>query len=253
MTPWELHAWHIPLLFAAGAVAGVLNVLAGGGSLLTLPLLIFLGLPAAVANGTNRVAILIQNVVAVRGFAGGGMLPWRLALICTAPALAGSVLGARLAIDIDDELFRRILAAVMLGVCVIMVIDPARRLRFDAARLGPVRLAALAVTFFGVGVYGGFIQAGVGFLIITGLLVHGLDLVRINAVKVLVVGVFTVAALAVFVAEGRVAWAPGLALAAGNALGGWLGARLAMAKGHDWIRRLVLIMVVVFAVRLVWR
>ena len=253
MTGWELPWWHIPLLLVAGGIAGVLNVLAGGGSLLTLPLLIFLGLPAAVANGTNRVAILIQNVVAVRGFAGRGMLPWRLALICTGPALLGSVLGARLAIDIDDELFRRILAGVMLGVCVIMVIDPARRLRFDTARLGPVRLAALAVTFFGVGVYGGFIQAGVGFLIITGLLVHGLDLVRINAVKVLVVGVFTVAALAVFVAEGRVAWAPGLALAAGNALGGWLGTRLAMAKGHDWIRRLVLVMVVVFAVRLFWR
>jgi uncharacterized membrane protein YfcA len=99
-------------------------------------------------------------------------------------------------------------------------------------------------------VYGGFIQAGVGFLIITGLLVHGLDLVRINAVKVFVVGAFTVTALAVFIRNGQVDWPLGLALAAGNATGGWLGARLAVSKGHDWIRRLVLVVVVVFALRL---
>jgi uncharacterized membrane protein YfcA len=245
-----LNPLHVLLLFAVGAVAGVLNVLAGGGSLLTLPVLLFLGLPAALANGTNRVAILVQNIVAVDGFRSRGMLPLRLALVCTGPALLGGALGAQLAVDMDDQLFRRILAGVMLGVCIIMIVDPARRLRFDPARLGAVRTAALVATFFVIGVYGGFIQAGVGFLIITGLLVHGLDLVRINAVKVFVVGAFTVTALAVFIRNGQVDWPLGLALAAGNATGGWLGARLAVSKGHDWIRRLVLVVVVVFALRL---
>jgi len=243
---------HVLLLFGVGLVAGVLNVLAGGGSLLTLPVLIFLGLPAAVANGTNRIAILAQNVVAVRGFRHKGMLPLRLALICTLPALAGSALGARLAVDVGDELFRRILAGVMVGVCVVMLVDPTRRIRVDPRTLTRTRTAALAATFLVVGVYGGFIQAGVGFIIIAGLLVHGLDLVRINAVKVFVVGMFTMVALAVFLREGRVDWPLGLALAAGNAAGGWLGAKLAIAKGHEWIRRLVLVVVVVFAVRLFW-
>ena len=244
---------HLLLLFGVGLVAGVLNVLAGGGSLLTLPVLLFLGLPAAVANGTNRVAILAQNVVAVRGFRNRGLLPWRLALLCTGPALLGGALGARLAVDVDDVLFRRILAAVMLGVCVVMIVDPARRLRFDPARPGTARTVGLVLSFLVIGAYGGFIQAGVGFLIITGLLVQGLDLVRINAVKVFVVGAFTVAALAVFVAHGQVDWRLGAALAAGNAAGGWLGTRLAVAKGHAWIRRLVLVTVVVFALRLLWR
>ncbi|MFO7608804.1 MAG: sulfite exporter TauE/SafE family protein [Candidatus Krumholzibacteriia bacterium] len=243
---------HVLLLFAVGVVAGVLNVLAGGGSLLTLPVLIFLGLPAAVANGTNRVAILAQSVVSVGAFRHSGMLPLRLALLCTAPALLGGALGASLAVGIDDLLFRRILAAVMLAVCVVMIADPTRRLRFDPARLGALRAAALVVSFFVIGVYGGFIQAGVGFLIISALLVHGLDLVRVNAVKVFVVGAFTVTALAVFIVHDEVDWPLGLALAAGNALGGWLGTRLAIAKGHDWIRRLVLVTVVVFAVRLLW-
>ena len=243
---------HIPLLFVVGLIAGVLNVLAGGGSLLTLPVLIFLGLPSAMANGTNRVAILIQNIVAVGQFRRSGLLQTRLALVCAVPAVVGGVIGARLAVDIDDEAFRRILAGVMIGVCVLMIFDPVKRLDFDTRRLGPVRLAVLMVSFLLIGVYGGFIQAGVGFLIIAGLLVHGLDLVRINAVKVFIIGVFTVSALAVFIRHGQVDWGLGLALAAGNAAGGWLGSRLTITKGHGWIRRVVLTVVVLMAVRLFW-
>jgi len=245
-----VNPWHLALLFGVGAVSGVLNVLAGGGSLLTLPVLLFLGLPAGVANGTNRIGILAQNIVAVGSFRRSGHLPMKIALVCTPAALVGSILGAELAVDIGDAAFRRILAVVMLGVCVLMVVDPTRRLKFEQAHLGPLRIAALAGTFLVVGFYGGFIQAGVGFLIIAGLLVHGMDLVRINAVKVFVVGVFTVSALAVFIIHGQVDWGLGLALAAGNSVGGWLGARLAVAKGHDWIRKLVLVVVVLFAARL---
>ena len=243
---------HLLLLFAVGLAAGVLNVLAGGGSLLTLPVLLFLGLPAPMANGTNRIALLAQNVVAVGEFRRVGKLPLKLALICTPPALLGSVLGAHWAVQVSDEAFRTILGLVMIGVCLIMLIDPARRLDFDTKRLTPARIGALIITFLLVGLYGGFIQAGVGFLIITGLLVHGLDLVRINAVKVFVVLAYTITALAVFVWHGQVDWRLGLALAAGNSLGGWLGTRLAITKGHAWIRRLVLVVVVLFAVRLLW-
>jgi uncharacterized membrane protein YfcA len=241
---------HLLLLFGVGLVAGTLNVVAGGGSLLTLPVLIFLGLPAAVANGTNRVAILVQNIVATADFRRRGVLPVRLALLCAGPALLGSVLGARLAVGMDDELFRRVLAGVMLMVVVVMVVDPAKRLKMDPARLGPVRGLALAATFLVVGFHGGFIQAGVGFVIITGLLVHGLDMVRINAVKVAVVLVFTVAALAVFVRHGQVDWLLGAVLAAGNAAGGWFGARLTVTRGHAWLRRVVIAVVVVFAAKL---
>ena len=244
---------HILLLFGVGLVAGTLNVLAGGGSLLTLPVLIFLGLPAPMANGTNRIALLAQNIVAVTGFRRGGVLPLKLGLLCVPSALVGSVLGARAAIEVSDAAFRTILGCVMIFVCVVMLVDPAKRLRFDPHELTRTRGAVLVATFFGIGLYGGFIQAGVGFLIITGLLIHGLDMVRVNAVKVFVVLFYTVTALAVFLWHGQVDWRLGCALAAGNALGGWLGTRLAIAKGHDWIRRLVLVGVVLFALRLIMR
>ena len=244
------YIWQIPVLVLVGVLAGFLNVLAGGGSLLTLPLLIFFGLPAATANGTNRIAIFCQNVFAITGFKSQGVFPIRLALLCTPPALIGSYIGANLAINVDEMLFRRLLALIMVGVLIFMVIDPMKHFQQTEKPMTPWRLAVLIVSFFGVGVYGGFVQAGVGFLIITGLLVHGLDLVRINAVKVLVIFAFTVVALGVFVVHGQVDYVLGLALAVGNSVGGWFASHLAVKKGHEWIKRFVIATVLIFALRL---
>ncbi len=242
--------WQIPALALVGVIAGFLNVLAGGGSLLTLPLLIFFGLPAATANGTNRIAIFCQNIFAITGFKRQGVFPIRLALLCTPPALLGSYLGANLAINVDEMLFRRLLALIMVGVLMFMVFDPMQRFRRQETNMTPMRTIVLIVSFFGVGVYGGFVQAGVGFLIITSLLVHGLDLVRINAVKVLVIFAFTAVALGVFVMHGQVDYVLGLALAGGNSVGGWIATHYAVKKGHDWIKRFVIVTVLVFALRL---
>ena len=244
------YLWQIPALMLVGVIAGFLNVLAGGGSLLTLPLLIFFGLPAATANGTNRVAIFCQNIFAITGFKRQGVFPIRLALLCMPPALLGSYLGANLAISVDEMLFRRLLAMIMVGVLLFMVFDPMKRFRSQERPMTPMRTVVLIVSFFGVGVYGGFVQAGVGFLIITALLVHGLDLVRINAVKVLVIFAFTIIALGVFVYHGQVDYVLGLALAAGNSAGGWIGTHVAVKRGHDWIRRFVTVTVLIFALKL---
>ena len=244
------YLWQIPALMLVGVIAGFLNVLAGGGSLLTLPLLIFFGLPAATANGTNRVAIFCQNIFAITGFKRQGVFPIRLALLCMPPALLGSYLGANLAISVDEMLFRRLLAMIMVGVLLFMVFDPMKRFRSQERPMTPMRTVVLIVSFFGVGVYGGFVQAGVGFLIITALLVHGLDLVRINAVKVLVIFAFTAVALGVFIVHSQVDYVLGLSLAVGNSLGGWIATHYAVKKGHDWIKRFVIVTVLVFALRL---
>lgn len=242
--------WQLPLLFFAGILAGVLNVLAGGGSLLTLPLLIFMGLPGSVANGTNRVAIFCQNLFAIRGFRKRGYFPLDLVLVCTPPALIGSWLGATLAISMDDLLFKRVLGIIMIGVLIFTIIDPMKKMGSNPAQFGILRKTALFVSFFFVGIYGGFVQAGVGFIIIAALMVHGLDLVRINAVKVFVVFVYTAIALGVFVYHGQVNYVLGIGLAAGNSIGGMLGPRLAVAKGHDWIKKVVNGAVLVFALKL---
>ncbi len=242
--------WQLPLLFVVGIVAGILNTLAGGGSLLTLPLLIFMGLPSAVANGTNRIAIFCQNIFAIRGFSKRGVMPLQLALLCTPPALLGSWIGANLAIDLDDQVFKQVLALIMIGVLIFTAVDPMKRFRQEDIQFGLWRKTLIVVSFFGVGIYGGFVQAGVGFLIITALLVHGLDLVRINAIKVFVIFAYTFVALGVFIYHGQVDYSLGFALAAGNSIGGMIGPKLAVDKGHDWIKKVVSITVLIFALKL---
>ncbi len=248
----EAYLWQLPLLFAVGIVAGILNVLAGGGSLLTLPLLIFMGLPSAVANGTNRIAIFCQNIFAIRGFRQRNVFPKELALLCTPPALLGSWVGASLAINLDDQLFNRLLALIMFGVLIFTAIDPMKRFRQEEIVFSVGRKIILVGCFFLVGIYGGFVQAGVGFLIITALLAHGLDLVRINAIKVFVIFCYTFIALGVFIYHGQVNYLLGFALAAGNSLGGMIGPKLAVDKGHDWIKKVVTVTVLAFALKLLF-
>jgi uncharacterized membrane protein YfcA len=236
-------------VFAIGVLAGFLNVMAGGGSLLTLPILIFLGLPVAVANGTNRFAILVQNSAAIWSFHRQGHSEMRAGLGFALATVPGAVAGAWFATRVDERVFRAILAVVLV-VAVLGLVVPRRRGR-PSDSSGWRRVAAI-VAFLGVGFYGGFIQAGVGFLIM--LVLHqllGFDLVRTNVHKVLIILVFSVPALIVFVATDNVLWGTALALAAGNAAGGVMATRVAVRGGERTIRIVLGVALLLMAVRLV--
>jgi uncharacterized membrane protein YfcA len=237
------------LLVLAGFVAGALNVIAGGGSFLTLPILIFMGLPASVANGTNRVGIFFQNVGAVWGFHRNRLMDWKSILWAALPASLGAVAGTVLALSIGDAAFRKVLAFLMIAVTLWTLWDPLAK-KDPSSRKGSVRLPVLAFGFFLTGVYGGFVQAGVGFLVLAATTLAGLDLVRGNAVKVLSILAFTIVSLAIFVSQGKVLWLPGLVLALGTFLGGQLGVRFTVLKGHAWVKRVVTVTIIVFAVKL---
>jgi uncharacterized protein len=236
-------------LVAAGFAASVLNVLAGGGSFLTLPLLIFLGLPSVDANATNRLGVLTQNVGGVWGFHRHRLLDWRLVAEAAPPALVGAALGTWLALHVGDREFRRILATLMLVVTAFTLAGGGERL---AARLRdfPRRSLVLGLGFFGAGFYAGFVQAGVGFFVLALCTVAGLDLVRGNAVKLAIILLTTALSLALFAALGRVQWAPGAALAVGSFAGSLVGVRLTVLKGHAFVRWVVTVAVVAFAVKL---
>ncbi len=241
------------LLFLAGLIAGTLNVIAGGGSLLTMPLMIFLGLPATVANGTNRVALLVQNIAAVWSFHRHGVIDWSWIRLAAIPGVFGAGLGTWLALTIDDAAFQRLLAVLLVIIALWTAWNPLAHLKVGDAIEGldrPGRRALLGLAFFGIGIYGGFIQAGIGFIILALTTLVGLDLVRGNALKVLFVLCFTPLSLVIFAAGGKVDWAYGLALAAGNLAGALIGVRLTVLKGHTWVRRVVTVTVIVFAVRL---
>jgi len=236
------------LLLLAGVVAGTLNVVAGGGSFLTLPVLIFMGLPASVANGTNRVGILVESIVATHGFSDKRVLDWGSFWWAAIPAAGGAIIGSLIAVRIDDQAFQRILAILMVALTLWTLWNPLRAL--ESTRRQPPGILFLSVAFFAVGIYGGFVQAGVGFFLLAATTWAGLDLVRGNAVKVLTVMVFTVMSLGVFAWQGKVLWSTGLVLAGGFAVGGWAGARLTVVQGHTWVRRVVTIAIVTFAIKL---
>ncbi len=239
---------HLAGIFGIGLVAGLINVLAGGGSFLTLPVLILAGLPASAANATNRVGILVQNLGAVWGFHRYRVVDWASLRWAAIPATAGSLLGVWLALVIPDALFQRLLAFLMVGVTLFLLWEPKPVEEGSAALV--CRRFLMLPAFVGVGIYGGFVQAGVGFLILAATSAVGMDLVRGNAVKVLCILVFTAVSLPAFAWSGLIWWFPGMVLAAGNVLGGLLGVRLTVLKGHRWIKVVVTVAILVFAVKL---
>ncbi|MFB3142920.1 MAG: sulfite exporter TauE/SafE family protein [Acidobacteriota bacterium] len=239
------------LLFGVGSVAGVLNVVAGGGSFLTLPVMIFLGLPPTLANGTNRVGVVLQNVGAVWSFRRHGMIDWSYLLWAALPAMVGAVLGSWVALRVGDELFQNILVFLMVAVTLWTLWDPLKKTKLKASGSSQTPVVAVLVAgFFLSGVYGGFVQAGVGFLILATTSLAGLDLVRGNAVKVLSVLCFGMVSLGMFAWQDKVDWWIGLALGTGMALGGLVGVKLTVLKGHAWIKRVVTVTIIVFALRL---
>lgn len=249
----EFNLLHVVLLFGTGIAAGFLNTVAFGGSLLALPMLIFLGLEAAVANGTNRVAIFFQNFSAIMGFRRKGVSDFRYSILLAVPAVIGAVIGATIAVDIKDSVFNLILAVVMITMLVLTLLNPTERLKNRTESEGKHSKIIAMIVFFFIGIYGGFIQAGVGLLIITALrLLTGMDLVRTNAIKVFVIFFYTVVALGIFIKGGKVNWYLGPTLAVGNACGAWLGSHWAVEKGDKWIKVILIIAVIAFAIRLVW-
>ncbi len=245
-------AWYLYIaVIAAGFAAGFINTLAGSGSLITLPVLIFLGLPPTVANGTNRVAILIQNIVTTDSFRRQKVLDWRGGIQLAIPAIAGSLIGAQIAVNLDETMMRRAIGLLMVVMLVVILVNPKRWLHGKSDTLGGRMTWQQAIIFFGIGIYGGFIQAGVGIFLLAGLVLGaGYNLVRANAVKVMIVLAFTVFALAVFVLNGQVNWGVGLLLAVGNASGGWVASKMAVERGAGFVRWLLIAVIVVSAAKL---
>jgi|TARA_B100000959_G_C14967633_1_gene618421 hypothetical protein len=238
----------VVLLLAGGLGAGVVNTLAGGGSLLTVPLLVLAGVPGTVANGSNRVGILTSTTTAAVGFRRLGHSGWSRVVPVLIPVAVGAVLGAVLVEQLTDDAFERVFGLLMVPVLLISLRPPRVAASLpNSSWSGPMA----TIVFLGIGIYGGAFQAGIGLLLVLALSRSGLDLVVANSIKVLVVLVVTVMALPVFVVGGSIDWAPALVLAVGYAVGGFLGARVTVVGGEKVIRPVLVVAVLGFAGRLI--
>lgn len=237
--------WNIPILVLAGLLGGLINTLAGGGSMLTVPALMLLGMPADHANGTNRVGILFQSVTGIREFKKAGKLDKGTVLPILLPTIPGAAVGSLLAVWLDPDVLKPVLLGSMIAIAAVTlmvpdVIAPPKGVRSYGLRERPLGFLML----FGAGVYGGFVQAGVGFVLIAAL-AAGLryDLVRTNSLKVVCTALFSVVSLAIFVATARVEWVSGAVLAVGMATGAVLGVRFALNVDQRIVRWLLFLMV----------
>ena len=243
--------WYIyVLVVVVGILAGFINTIAGSGSLLTLPLLMFLGLPAVSANGTNRVGILFQTIVSTGSFRKQKVFNIRESVWLTVPAVLGSLLGALIATDMNEEVMEKVIAGLLILMFFIILIRPSKWIE---SREGnpPLPYWLRFVVFFLIGIYGGFIQAGVGFFLLAGLVLgSGFDLVKANAIKSFVILFFTLIALAVFILNGQVHFLTGLILAAGNMIGAYFAAKYSVKWGPKVIRYFLLMILLLSSVKL---
>lgn len=244
-------SWYeYPLIIIVGFGAAFLNTVGGGGSLFSVPILTFIGLPITTANATSRVAILFQNIFAVGGFKSKGVeLPWPYALYLGIASLGGGVLGSFLASTIPDHVFQKIFVAVMVLSVVLIIYDPFKSKGEE--NLSPKAQWMGAFLFLFIGVYGGFVQAGIGFLVIAVLsLVNNLNLVKSNYIKVFAAIVYTGVSVLVFAWQGKIHWHIGLILAVGHAWGGWFASRWSVKAGEVWIKRVMIVSVLAMAIKL---
>ncbi len=244
-----MNYWNWLLLFGVGSIAGFINVNAGGGSSITLPTLIFMGLDGALANGTNRIAIFIQNIFAVASFRNRKMHQFRTSTELSLYTLPGAILGAFLAVRISSALFERILGGVLIFIVLSLLFSSSYKNR-NSGRTDQ-RSWWIYPALLGIGFYGGFLQIGVGFLFMAALYhLLRIDLVAVNMHKVFIILIYTLPALLIFVWSGNVNWEYGLALAAGNAFGGWWGAHVAVKGGERAIRIILAIAISIMALKL---
>jgi len=242
-------AWYIyPLAIVAGIVAGIINTLAGSGSLVTLPMLIYLGLPSNMANATNRVGVAIQNIVGITTFQQSGKFNLAGAWWLVTPTIPGAFLGAWLATTLGPQQMDAVIGTVMVIMLFVILFDAEKWLREKSeVREGRPPLLTLAL-FFGIGVYGAFIQAGVGVFILAAMVLGtGYSLIHANAVKLMIVLVVTLLALSIFVSQGMVDWGLGALMAVGQSIGAWLAARFATRYKHAnvWVRRLLIAVILI--------
>lgn len=246
---FDLNLLQLAIILAAGVAAGFINTLAGGGSLLTIPALLFAGIPANIANGTNRVAVVMQSAAAAESFRRKNVFVFRDSLPMLIPAFIGSIAGALVAAELDPRVFDIVLGVVLLMMVATLFIKPATVAGPNEERRR--RPILTIVSFLAIGFYGGFVQAGVGFLLIIGITtLFGYDLVKTNALKMLVVTLYSLFALGIFAFYGQVLWLHGLVLGLGNVAGALMGVRFAITRGAGAIRWVIVAAVVLTALKL---
>lgn len=245
MNPFQIElSWGNILLFIiAGISTGIINTLAGSGSLITLPIFMAIcHLPPSIANATNRIGVLLQSLVATIQFSKQQPGLYQKKFHILIPTIAGAIVGSKIALDITEEAMNISLAILMVFMLIILVIKPGRWLIKEKEN-SPGSKVISNLSYFTLGVYGGFIQAGAGFFILAGLvLISRYTLSQANGLKIFIILIFTIPSIAIFAWNGKIHYAYGLLMGIFQAIGSWIGVRFIakLPNANLWIYRILL-------------
>lgn len=239
---------EIVFLICSGLLVGFINTLAGGGTVISLSVFMFMGLPIDIANGTNRIAVIFQNITSTYAFHQKKVMNFRKGMALAVPTAIGSIIGAQMAVDLDQDLFRKAIAVVMIVMVVFMIFKPQRFLKGNVELQNKKVNWVTWLIFFLIGVYGGLFHVGVGYFLLAAIVLgSGFDLVHANALKVLIVLVYSVFALVVFVLNDSVNWSIGLIHSIGNVIGAWIASHIAVEKGANFVRWIIIVVIIFIA------
>jgi uncharacterized protein len=240
------------LYLGAGFLSGFLNTIASAGSALILPLLIFLGVPANIANGTNRVQIAIGRISSIAAFQRAKAIDWRNALVLAVPCVLGACLGASAAAVLQSKYIGWAITLAVMAAFVMLLTNPKRLLRDQKVDKPVIKWWHLGL-FFLVGIWGGFIVLDAStYALLVLVLGIGYDLKRANAEKAVAIFPMSAASLVIFAWAREVDWHIGLCLSAGSVIGAWTGARLATKEWIKiWIYRILIAILILEIYQLV--
>ena len=242
-------------LFLAGVVAGAINSVAGGGSLISFPALVAFGQPAILANATNTAAVWPGALSSALAYRRDTLIHKDLLITLLIPSVVGGLLGALVLVSTPPALFDRVVPfLVMFATLLFALRDPISSWTGNKApHEERVTIGGRVGGFFFqlfVATYGGYFGAGIGILMLASLSLMGLrDIHRMNGLKTILGMLINVVAFVFFAAKGLVVWPLALLVGAGAVLGGWVGARTAKRVDQRWIR---LFVIAVGAVVSVW-
>lgn len=239
------------ILIIAGVMVGFINTLAGGATIISLSVLMFMGLPLNVANGTHRIAAAFQTLTSVSTFRSSRVLDWKKGVVLGIPVIAGSLIGARVAIGINEEVFEKIVAAVMILMMFLILYKPNRWVNGKKDLISKRLSWKQILIFFSLGLYGGFIYVGIGYFLLAAIVLSvGYDVVRANAIKVLIVLMYVPFTIGVFLWGGMINLEYGLVLAVGQVIGAYIGAKSAVSQGAGFVRWVMVVFIILSVLHL---
>ncbi|MCK4663145.1 MAG: sulfite exporter TauE/SafE family protein [Bacteroidales bacterium] len=248
----DIYSWQVILiLILAGFFVGVINTLAGSGTIITYSLFMLLGLPANLANGTIRLGVIMQTLAASLNFKRQNVLEIKKGIILGIPVVLGSIAGAQIAASINENIFEKILGGVMLLMLLFIFYDPKKWIQGQIELISKKTGVFQVIIFFLIGLYGGFIHIGVGIFLLAGLVLNaGYDLVKANAIKVFIVLLYSPFALTIFIMNNQVDYWLGAVSAIGNIIGGIVASQFAVSFGAKYIRWILIIIIIAFSSKL---